>query len=145
MKLPTPYLTLQQSADALYVCFGGIHADELTLRYATELAVFCQQRAGQRWARIVDLRNWTVTAASAQQQMVQLLKLDIERGLSLEYVVPPAEMVGSWQVEKTLAQLPSPEIFHRVTTPEVAVAGLAAAGFSTSFGPLRRFEINSPL
>lgn len=145
MKQPAPYLTLQHSADALYVCFGGVHADELTRHYAAELAAFCQQRAGQRWARIVDLRNWTVTAAPAQQQMVQLLKLDLERGLSLEYVLPPPEMVGSWQVEKTLAQLPSPDIFHRVMTPEIALAGLTDAGFSTNFGPQRRFEINSLL
>lgn len=145
MKQPPPFLTLQHSADALYVCFGGEHADELTRRYAAELAIFCQQRAGKPWARIVDLRLWTVTAAPAQQQMVELLKLDISRGLSLEYVLPPPETIGSWQVAKTLSQLPSPEIFHRVTDLQLAFAGLAAAGFSTAFESLRRFEVNSPL
>ncbi|OBP13718.1 hypothetical protein A5320_17515 [Rheinheimera sp. SA_1] len=137
-----PFLTIAQSSDALYVSFVGVHADELTARYAAELDFFCQQLAGKRWARIVDLRQWTVTAAPAQEQMVQLLKLDIARGLSLEYVLPPPEVIGNWQVAKTLAQLPAPEIFHRITDPKLALEGLAAAGFSTAFGAPRRFEIN---
>ncbi len=145
MQQIKPYLTIAQSSDALYVSFGGVHADELTARYARELDLFCQQLAGKRWARIVDLRQWTVTAAPAQQQIVQLLKLDIARGLSLEYVLPPPEVIGNWQVEKTLAQLPAPEIFHRVADRQLALTGLTAAGFSTAFGPERRFELNAPL
>jgi len=141
----SPFLTLQQSNNALFVRFGGEHAEELTARYAKELASFCQQMAGRPWARIVDLRQWQVTAAPAQAQMVQLLKLDLARGLSLEYVLPPPQVIGSWQVEKTLAQLPMPEIFHRTTDVQSAIEALNAAGFSTAFGAQRRFEINSPL
>ena len=84
-----------------------------------------------------------MTAAPAQEQMVQLLKLDIARGLSLEYVLPPPEVIGNWQVAKTLAQLPKPEIFHRTADLQQAMAALNAAGFSTGFGPERRFYINS--
>ena len=145
MEQFSPFLTLQQSSNALFVRFGGEHADELTTRYANELAIFCQQMAGKPWARIVDLRQWTVTAAPAQEQMVQLLKLDLARGLSLEYVLPPPEVVGRWQVAKTLEQLPNPEIFHRTTDLAQAFAGLNAAGFSTLFGHERFFHLNSPL
>lgn len=143
MSKISPFLAIQQSSNALCVSFGGEHAEELTTRYAKELALFCQQMAGKPWARIVDLRQWTVTAAPAQEQMVQLLKLDIARGLSLEYVLPPPEVIGNWQVTKTLAQLPKPEIFHRTADLQQAMAALNAAGFSKGFGPERRFYINS--
>lgn len=56
MQQIKPYLTMAQSSDALYVSFGGVHADELTARYAAELDKFCQQLAGKRWARNAALK-----------------------------------------------------------------------------------------
>lgn len=144
MSQNAPMLILQQSKNALYVRFIGAHADELTVRYAQELDGFCQQLAGQPWARIVDLRQWTIASMPAQQQMVQLLKRDLARGLSLEFVLPPSEAIGSWQVAKTLAELPKPEIFHRTADLQHAINALNAAGFSTAFAAERRFEMNSP-
>jgi hypothetical protein len=145
MQQLASYLVIKQSENALCVSFCGGHADELMAIYAVELERFCQQMQGARWARIVDLRQWTVSAAPAQQRIEQLLKLDLQRGLSLEFVLPPPEIIGHWQVNKTLAQLSEPDIFHQVSNQEQALAGLENAGFSTQFGVPRRFDKNALL
>jgi hypothetical protein len=136
-------LEIRRSENALYVRFTGIHEDYLTARYAEELAQFYQTMQGKPWARIVDLRQWSVTAARNQKLMEQLLQQDLKRGLALEYVLIPPDAVGRWQVEQTLKSLnafTSNEVFHPTDHENEALDGLVKQGFSVSFGTATRHE-----
>lgn len=136
-------LELRCSKNALYVCFKGIHEDYLTARYAEALEQFCQTMQGKPWARIVDLRHWSVTAAQSQQLMVHLLQQDLKRGLTLEYVLWPADVIGRWQIEQTLKSLNAEntsEVFHPTDHEDEALAALEANGFSIDFGAVTRHE-----
>ena len=136
-------LEYRSSANALYVCFTGIHEDYLTARYAEALELFCQAMQGKPWARIVDLRNWSVTAVQNQKLIEQLLQQDLKRGLTLEYVLLPPDSVGRWQVEQTLKSLnafTSTEVFHPTDNENEALDGLLNQGFSVNFGAVTRHE-----
>lgn len=136
-------LELRRSENALYVCFTGIHEDYLTTRYAEELEQFHQTMQGKPWARIVDLRQWAVTAAQNQKLMEQLLQQDLKRGLTLEYVMIPPDAVGRWQVEQTLKSLnsfTSNEVFHPTDDESEALTGLVKQRFSVNFGAATRHE-----
>jgi hypothetical protein len=136
-------LELRSSENALYVCFTGIHEDYLTARYAEALELFCQAMHGNPWARIVDLRQWSVTAVQNQKLIEQLLQLDLKRGLALEYVLLPPDSLGRWQVEQTLKSLnafTSTEVFHPTNDENEALAGLVKQGFSINFGSVTRHE-----
>ena len=136
-------LEIRCSENALYVCFTGIHEDYLTARYAEALEQFCQALQGSPWARIVDLRQWSVTAAQNQKLMEQLLQQDLKRGLALEYVLIPQNAVGRWQVEQTLKSLnafTSTEVFYPTNDESEALAGLVKHGFSINFGTVTRHE-----
>lgn len=136
-------LELRRSENALYVRFTGIHEDYLTARYAEELDQFFQAMQGNSWARIVDLRQWSVTAVQNQKLMEQLLQQDLKRGLALEYVLLPPDAVGRWQVEQTLKSLNSftpSEVFHPTDNENEALDGLVKQGFSVNFGTVTRHE-----
>lgn len=136
-------LELRRSENALYVRFSGVHDDYLTARYAEALEQFCQTMQGKAWARIVDLRQWSVTAAQSQQLMVALLKQDLTRGLTLEYVLWSADVMGRWQIERTLKSLNvenTDEVFHPTEDENEALAGLMEQGFSVNFGAATRHE-----
>ncbi|MDF3126453.1 hypothetical protein [Rheinheimera sp. 1928-s] len=136
-------LELKRSENALYVCFTGIHEDYLTARYAEALEQFCQAMQGKPWARIVDLRQWSVTAVQNQKMIEQLLQQDLKRGLTLEYVLLPPDAVGRWQVEQTLKSLnsfTSSEVFHPTNDENEALDGLLKHGFSVNFGAVTRHE-----
>ena len=68
-------LELRRSENALYVRFSGVHEDYLLARYMDALDQFCQAMQGKPWARIVDLRQWTVNAVQNQKLIEQLLEL----------------------------------------------------------------------
>lgn len=136
-------LELRSSENALYVCFTGIHEDYLTARYAEALEQFCQAMQGKPWARIVDLRQWSVTAVQNQKMIEQLLQQDLKRGLALEYVLLPPDSVGRWQVEQTLQSLNSfspSAVFHPTDNESEALDGLQKLGFSVDFGAATRHE-----
>jgi hypothetical protein len=136
-------LELRRSENALYVRFTGIHEDYLTARYAEALELFCEAMQGRPWARIVDLRQWSVTAVQNQKLIEQLLQQDLKRGLALEYVLIPPDAVGRWQVEQTLKSLnafTSNEVFHPTDDESEALTGLVKQGFSVSFGTVTRHE-----
>lgn len=136
-------LELSCSENALYVRFSGIHEDYLTARYAEALEQFCQAMQGKPWARIVDLRQWSVTAVQNQKLIEQLLQQDLKRGLVLEYVLLPPDAVGRWQVEQTLKSLnsfTSNEIFHPTDNENEALDGLLKHGFSVNFAAVTRHE-----
>lgn len=136
-------LEYRSSDNALYVRFTGIHEDYLTSRYAEALEQFCQTMQGKPWARIVDLRHWSVTAVQNQKMIEQLLQQDLKRGLALEYVLLPPDSVGRWQVEQTLTSLnsfTSTEVFHPTNDESEALAGLVKQGFSVNFGAVTRHE-----
>lgn len=136
-------LEYRSSENALYVCFTGIHEDYLTARYAEALELFCQTMQGKPWARIVDLRHWSVTAVQNQKMIEQLLQQDLKRGLTLEYVLLPPDSVGRWQVEQTLKSLntlTSSEVFHPTDDENEALAGLVKQGFLVNFGAVTRHE-----
>jgi hypothetical protein len=136
-------LELRSSENALYVCFTGIHEDYLTARYVEALDQFCQAMQGKPWARIVDLRQWTVNAVQNQKLIEQLLQKDLKRGLALEYVLIPQNAVGRWQVEQTLKSLNAftgNEVFYPTEDENEALAGLVTQGFLVNFGAITRHE-----
>jgi len=136
-------LELRSSENALYVCFTGIHEDYLAARYAEALEQFCQTMQGKPWARIVDLRQWLVTAAQTQQLMVAVLQQDLKRGLALEYVLWSADVMGRWQIEHTLKSLNVEntfDVFHPTDDDHEALDGQVQQGFSINFGSVTRHE-----
>lgn len=136
-------LEISHSENALYVRFTGIHEDYLMDRYAEALELFYQSMRGKPWARIVDLRQWTVTAAQTQKLVEKLLQQDLSRGLSLEYVLMPPDPIGRWQVEQTLNMLNTSTfctLFHPIEDEKAAFTGLKQQGFSVEFGAVSRHE-----
>ncbi len=136
-------LEFRRSENALYVRFSGVHDGYLTARYAEALEQFCQVMQGKAWARIIDLRQWSVTAAESHHLMVALLKQDLTRGLTLEYVLWSDDVMGRWQIERTLKSLNAEntdEVFHPAEDENEALAGLMKQGFSVNFGAASRHE-----
>ena len=98
---------------------------------------------GKAWARIIDLRQWSVTAAQSHELMVALLKQDLTRGLTLEYVLWSDDVMGRWQIERTLKSLNAEntdEVFHSTEDENEALAGFVKQGFPVNFGAVTRHE-----